>query len=371
MIRKISAILPVLFCLCLSMSFAGVQAQEVNKETWFSQHKYMPFYNLKKAGNTQLFQGNNKKAEYFEGWYFKMVSKDGSAILSVIPGISLSADGEEQHAFIQLINGVTAETSYHSFPIEEFSFSKKEFAIRIGENYFSKGKMILSIQDKGTSVSGEIKMLDPVNYKSGRLINPGIMGWYRFVPYMECYHGVVSLTHGLEGKLSINNEEVSFTRGRGYIEKDWGSSMPSAWIWMQSNHFSDTTSSFMLSIADIPWRGNSFTGFLGFFYHNNTQYTFATYRPSELELEITDDELIKIRIENKEKTFIIHARSNTTGMLKAPNEGLMNRRIPESIDAVVKITMLDNNGNILYKDSTSIAGLEMVGNYRNLEGSIK
>ena len=69
-----------------------------------------------------------------------MVAKDGSSILSVIPGISLSSDGKEQHAFIQLINCVTAQTSYYSFPIEEFSFSKKEFAVKIGDNYFSKDK---------------------------------------------------------------------------------------------------------------------------------------------------------------------------------------------------------------------------------------
>ncbi|WP_243392439.1 MULTISPECIES: tocopherol cyclase family protein [unclassified Mesotoga] len=30
---------------------------------------------------------------------------------------------------------------------------------------------------------------------------------------------------------------IDLTGGKGYIEKDWGRSLPDAWIWMQSNNF--------------------------------------------------------------------------------------------------------------------------------------
>jgi tocopherol cyclase len=355
----------------LFFTTSSIRAQKLNKEILYTQHKFIPFYNLKKAGNTTIFQGNKKKKNYFEGWYFKMVAKDGSSILSIIPGISLSSDGKEQHAFIQIINGITAQTSYYSFPIEEFSFSKKEFAMRIADNYFSKDSICIHIKDDNSSVSGKVRMTHQVKYKSDRLFNTGIMGPYRFVPFMECYHGVVSLTHNLSGKLIIQNEVHDFEGGKGYIEKDWGSSMPSAWIWMQSNHFNDTNSSFMLSIADIPWLGKSFTGFLGFYYQNNKIHHFATYRPTKLQLEIADSNQLKIRIENKKNTFIINAISNNKGMLKAPVEGAMDRRIPESIDAILKITMMDKEGSILFMDSTNIAGLEMVGDYLKLQGLLK
>jgi tocopherol cyclase len=214
-------------------------------------------------------------------------------------------------------------------------------------------------------------MHDLVDLKSNSFMNPGIMGWYRFVPFMQCYHGVVSLTHRLKGELIINNEQFNFTKGKGYIEKDWGSSMPSSWIWMQSNHFTDSTSSFMLSVADVPWLGKSFTGFLGFFYHNNEVYRFATYRNSKLTLEIAEANQLKIRIDNRKNSFIIEARSNTTGMLKAPDKGSMDRRIPESIDATLKITMKDKKDQIVFIDSTNIAGLEMVGDFKNFESDRK
>lgn len=361
----------LLLCMFLSFSTISIHAQELKKEIHYTQHKFIPFYNLKKVGNTIIFQGNKKKKNYFEGWYFKMVANDGSSILSIIPGISFSSDGKEQHAFIQIINGITAQTSYYSFPIEEFLFSKKEFAIKIADSYFSKDSIIIDVKDDNSIVSGKITMFNQVEYKSDKLLNPGIMGWYRFVPFMECYHGVVSLTHSLNGKLMINNEVHDFTGGKGYIEKDWGSSMPSAWIWMQSNHFNDNNSSFMLSIAIIPWLRKSFTGFLGYYYHNNKIHHFATYRPTKLQLEIADSTQIKIKIENRKNTFIINAKSNNTGILKAPVKGTMDRRISESINATIKIIMMDKKGTVIYVDSTNIAGLEMVGDYYKLQELLK
>lgn len=359
----------VIVCLCFA--FIAANGQDLKKAANFSEHKYLPVYNLQKIGNTLMFQGNKKRVKYFEGWYFKMVAEDGASILSVIPGISLSADGNEQHAFIQVINGITAGTDYFSYPIEAFSFSTKEFAIKIGDNYFSKDSIVLKLNGNNSSISGTIVHANPIDYTSGRLLNPGIMGWYRFVPFMECYHGVVSLTHHLKGNLVANGKIHDFDKGRGYIEKDWGSSMPKSWIWMQSNNFSQPNSSFMLSVANIPWLGKSFNGFLGFYYFDSKLYRFATYRSTKMHLEITDPNTLGLKIENRKHTFLLDVKSNKTGVLKAPVDGSMDRRIPESIDASIKITMLDKKGQIIHRDSTTISGLEMVGDYKQLEGVLK
>jgi hypothetical protein len=67
----------------------------------------------------------------------------------------------------------------------------------------------------------------------------------------------------------------------------------------------------------------------------------------------------------------LNVRSNNAGILKAPVKGSMDRRIPESIDATLKITMLDMNGHTVFMDSTNIAGLEMVGDYPKLQRLLK
>mgnify|MGYP006263712567 CR=1 FL=1 len=73
----------------------------------FIDYPKVKSYKAEKNKNSSIFQGNKKTKKYFEGWYFKMVSEDEKAILSIIPGISLSENSSTQHAFIQIINGKT------------------------------------------------------------------------------------------------------------------------------------------------------------------------------------------------------------------------------------------------------------------------
>jgi len=349
----------------------SIKAQDKQSGINFSKHKWLPGYGLKKMAHPEMFQGNRKTKNYFEGWYFKMVSAGDSSILSVIPGISLSHDGREQHAFIQIIDGKTAKTSYYSYPIEQFAFSKKEFAITIGQNYFSADKIILNIHTDSSTVVGDIQMTKQVKLCSRKILNPGIMGWYKFVPFMECYHGVVNLTCQLSGTIVKDGSEYHFKNGVGYVEKDWGSSMPSAWIWMQSNSFRKENSSFMLSIANIPWIGKSFTGFLGFFLHDSVVYRFATYTHAKLTIEKSGNDTTKIIINDRKHIYNIVASRKNAGLLKAPVKGAMDRRIPESVDASLILSVTDKKGNLIFCDSTSIAGLELVGDQKILTGTIK
>lgn len=356
------------FVICLVGSIP-LKSQDLPNEIYFKRPKRIPGYGIKKMRNPEIFQGNAKRKKYFEGWYFKMVSEDGSSILSVIPGISLSENGKRQHAFIQVIDGKTAETFYYNYPIEDFQFSKERFAIRIDENYFSKDRVILDIQNDSASFKGEIYMSDQIDLTNNKKKNKGIMGWYRFVPFMQTYHGVVSLTHNLNGSLKKDNKIYNFDNGLGYIEKDWGKSMPSAWIWMQSNNFSSENTSFMLSIANVPWLGSSFTGFLGFFHQNNLTQRFGTYTKAKLHLEVSNSDTVKITITDKEYTYHIKTYRNKSGILKAPVKGSMDRRISESIDAKLELMVVDKKSKIVFSDSTTIAGLEMVGDLEKLLGN--
>jgi tocopherol cyclase len=358
-------ILPFALVLLMLLPFSiKLKSQQQLLPTDYKIGSEIPGYGFKKRRDPIIFQGNNKQKEYFEGWYFKMVSEDGSSVISIIPGISLSKDGKIQHAFIQLINGKTAETSYYPFPIEEFSFSKDDFAVRIGKNYFSRHFMILNIQNDSVSLHGRVEMSEkpywPFNKKK-----KNIMGWYRHLPFMECYHGVVSESHNLKGSITKDSLKYVFDKGLGYIEKDWGKSMPSAWIWMQTNHFKSNNASFMLSVANIPWLGQSFTGFLGFFLLDSTRYQFGTYTGAKLTIDTTKTDTLEIIIINKDYTYYIEASRNNYGMLKAPVNGAMDRRIAESVDAMLKLKVLKGK-EIIFDGSSSIAGLELVGDTKTL-----
>ena len=59
------------------------------------------------------------------------------------------------------------------------------------------------------------------------------MGPFRFLPGMECSHGVISMGHALEGTLTLNGAVLDFAGGTGYVETDRGRSFPSAYLWTQ------------------------------------------------------------------------------------------------------------------------------------------
>ena len=62
---------------------------------------------------------------------------------------------------------------------------------------------------------------------------------------------------------------------------------------------------------------------------------------------------------------------NNSGLLKAPVRGSMDRRIPESIDAQIRLVVRDKKGILIFNDSTSIAGLELVGDQETLSKKLK
>jgi len=317
---------------------------------------------LFKLYHPKIFQGNLNRTQYFEGWYFKQVSADFSHVLSIIPGIALSND---RHAFIQVIDGITGHTFYLDYPLSEFSAGKKEFSIQIGGSHFSENGMELNIDRHGLQLSGNLTFRNPVDWPR-HLWAPGIMGWYSFVPKMECYHGVVSLNHSIQGSLMYQDQFISFQGGRGYIEKDWGTSMPESWIWLHTNTFENPGTSVMLSVAKIPWRNNHFTGFIAFVLHAGKIYRFATYNHSRISSFYLEGQNLEITLENRNFSLRIKARQKIAGKLKAPVNGLMERYIKESVDSDVEITLLTRQGAVIFAGPAVRSGLELVGKPESL-----
>lgn len=305
----------------------------------------------------EAFQGNLKGNRYFEGWYLKQVAANRDAVYSFIPGISLA--GKESHAFIQVINGLSGQTRYVTYPLSSFTARSDCFEVTIGKNHFGRKGLSLDIDDDGTKIAGELSFIDSISYPTS-LFAPGIMGWYSYVPFMECFHGVVSITHRVMGSLMINNAAVNFSDGNGYIEKDWGRSFPDGWIWLQCNSFNTAGSSIMLSVARIPWMGHWFLGFLGFIYHKGILRPFATWNGSKIQSVERLADGVSIVMTRNNLTLHVTAQSKTGGVLQAPTSGVMDRRIKESLDASLSVKLIDKNGAILADLTGTHAGLEVV-----------
>ncbi|MFN0214600.1 MAG: tocopherol cyclase family protein [Saprospiraceae bacterium] len=330
---------------------------------------------LRALWNPNQFQGWGRSNRYFEGWYFKLVSADEQHAMAFIPGISMGENGE-QHAFIQVMDGKACTAEYHRFEAKDFHPSRHGFELWVGKNYFSAQKIILDLP----GISGEIQFQNTTPWPK-MLGAPGIMGWYSFVPFMECNHGIVSLHHELEGELQITNQPIlptkalatvgtsqpiTFSHGRGYIEKDWGRSFPRAYVWMQSNHF-DTYdgASLMASVAHIPWLRSHFIGFISGLWFDGRLFKFATYTGARKYLKITDEQ-VELVFKNPKTELRILAKQAPGTALVSPLSGEMRGKIQESLQAEIQSELLQN-GQRIFEGTGRNAGLEVAGKVEILE----
>lgn len=317
--------------------------------------------------NPDSYHGFGKRGPFFEGWYYKLINPKWDQRWTIIPGVYIGAKPEDSHSFIQVMNGVIGKSYYNNFPYDQFAVDEKYFHTSIGNNKFSAEQIHLEIENNKILLKGDLIFIGlspwPVKWQS-----PRIMGWYAWVPGMECYHGFVSLDHELMGSLKINGQSTDFSGSRGYIEKDWGKAMPKAWIWAQCNHFNKPFTSLTASVAAIPLRKFSFKGFIVGFLVDGNLHQFATYTGARIDQLSVKESEVSLIFSDRKKKLQIHARRVGGGILKAPTLTQMDRRISETLSSEIDVVLSIRQKRIwqkVFEGSGRYAGLEVVGDLEN------
>lgn len=316
----------------------------------------------------ERYHGNGRTTgPFFEGWYFKLVDAAVQTRLAVIPGIFLGAPGTDSEAFIQVLNGTTGQAVYYRYPTEAFVAARNAFEVRVGRNFFSADRIQLDLDNGTHSLSGEV-WFSGLRRWPVTLASPGIMGWYGWVPAMECYHGVVSLDHTINGYLSLDGVVYDFNGGRGYIEKDWGEAFPTAYIWMQTNHFSTIGTSLTASTAVIPWRKTTFVGFIVGLFCDGILHRFATYTGARIERLVVTDKHVEWSMQDRRLRLTLRAARERGGLLHAPVRTEMHRRVDETMLSQVEVTLAEAVGKqrVLLQDTGHAAALEVHGDVERL-----
>ena len=299
------------------------------------------------------YHGFGKKGPYFEGWYFKNISKDGKQRWSIIPGVYIGKNPADSHSFIQFLNGVNGKSWYIDFPYSDFHADHDRFHIKIGVNEFSSDSMDLDIARDDFQSEAVLNMREP-NPGQSRFFHralwdhlPGcrdcnaIMAWFLWISQIM-------------GSLIINNEKLVFSGGRGYMEKDWGKTMPNAWIWSQTNHFSREGVSLTFSVADIPFGPLSFNGFIAGLLLDGKLHRFATYTGARIKDISMNEHDVSITFADGKEMLAVCAKRGRTSSLHAPTISQMDRRIMETLSAQVETQLLCREGDTwktIFKDT--------------------
>jgi hypothetical protein len=322
-------------------------------------------YIFKRLWNPDIFQGKYKKRNYFEGWYYKLINQSKDHVLTVIPGISYGKNKADAHSFIQVMDSSLNQSHYFTFDIDQFHFLNHSFQINIANNFFTNRNIHIDLKNEQIHIHGELTFDHIIPFPK-TFPSPGIMGPFSFVPFMECYHGIVNIHHEINGIIEINSSPISYSGGYGYIEKDWGRSFPKSWIWLQSNHFPQNDVSVMFSIAKIPWFHSYFIGHISFLRIKDTLYRFATYTGASIKHIAYHDGLLTIILEDKTHTLHIDAIQTKGEILKAPQKGMMDRAITESVTSTVKVHLYDKKKHLLFEGEGINTGLEIAGDITSL-----
>ena len=290
---------------------------------------------------TKYYHGAGKKGPYFEGWYWKLQTRKGDA-LALIPAYHIDHAGRRSASLQVLVGG---QSWWLTYP--ELRAFERMLCVRIGESLFTERRLCLRIEGDGLSLHGT------VGCGPFTPLKPDIMGPFRFVPGMECAHGVISMGHPLEGSLALNGKTLDFSGGVGYIETDRGRAFPSDYLWTQCVGQGIRPGSVMLSIAAIPMAGVRFTGCICAVLCDGREYRLATYRGARVEQWSGSGAAIR----QGQYRLMVELLEGEGCPLRAPAGGVMSRTVHESLRATVRYRLW--TGKTLLLDRTgSCAGFE-------------
>jgi tocopherol cyclase len=311
---------------------------------------------IRQVMNPVWYHGHGKKAPFFEGWYFKLVNADETQKWAFIPGIFIN---EDSHAFIQVLDGNNGKARYHRFEAKQFVAQENAFDVQLAQSHFQLDCIRLDIEDDLGRIEGELHFYEqhpwPVSISS-----PGVMGWFGWLPFLECYHGISSLDHRIKGRMSIYGIEIDFSGGRGYIEKDWGQSFPTGYVWQQSNHFETVGTSLTASFATVPNIGRTFAGFIVGLWHEDKLYSFTTYNGTRVQYMRVDDKTVEWSLKNSRHELRLRAIRAEGGLLLGPEREAMHKRVDETLKSVIELELYEGKC-LIYHGTGRNAALEVVG----------
>jgi len=311
---------------------------------------------LQKRWRPESFQGSLSGRSYFEGWYYKIVDRGENSVIAIIPGVSL---GEEStHSFIQVLDGTRQTYDYYRYGIDEFKYSRDEFRIEVGNSTFTTDRIELQVQGREGIISGELSFND-LRPWPGRLWSPGSMGALGLVPGIPCYHHVLSLDHRVSGQISVGDRILDFEGGRGYTEKSWGRSFPRRWIWVQSNHFEQPGTCFILAFARMNLHSRPISGLTCGLFREKQHFEFCTWSGGRVTEMNVGERKVNIVLENPRNKLELEAIQAATTKMLVPHIGGMTGSVFESLTSLVKFALLDKKGDTTLLEGTGrCAGVE-------------
>ncbi len=284
--------------------------------------------------NPDAYHGENKGEGFFEGWYYKVTNNDNRTISIIIGAIK----GDDEHSFVQFLDSKSGKCEYFEFKHTDFKANANEFEVNILDNLFLHGELILNLQNENKSVMGNLRFSNIRKWKN-KNNNPSSMGPYIYLP-LKCYSQVCFMKADVDGKINIDGEEIDFSFGSAYMEKNWGYAFPVKWVWAECENFDEEDVSLSCNIGVIDAFGIKKLGYTIGFMENNNFHIFRGVGKIFINNEVST---IDIKCRNKNESLTISIKKKDFILCFGPNRGNMNIKVYESLNSLVKVILESDN----------------------------
>jgi len=296
---------------------------------------------------TQL-KGKFKKRNFFEGWFHKIYSAKHQTSFVIIYGYT-TGNYYDKFGFIQfLIPNKNVEIYY--FSKNEISYNPKNHSVQMGSNILSLKEIKINLKD----IYMDLNISDNLPISSFK----NSMGYAYFIPTLPCYHSILNKSHLISGEINLFNNKYLLDNDLGYMEKNWGTSFPEKYFWIQAVEPNNPNVSLLFSQAEIKWMGKSFIKHVGHLRLNGEELDLRTLTLFNVSYDNTNPENITITIKSKQIKLEMSFSVAKKYMFKGPLKGKLSRDILHHSDSQIDLKIYQNAEIKMYK---LIGNFEMIG----------
>ena len=348
---------------------------------------YVPYEHMQTPHSEYHWDG--VKTQYFEGWYYRLTLPEIKQTFAFMYSIEDPlGNGANSGGAVQIL-GINEEYIYRVFPNVNHFFAAKD---NLSFGHWGKTKTNLKTKpailpasdfaesiDEGyqaTATLNQGSIYDPVHnqycrwqyqiqpqYGWGNRDQPqSTAGLLSYLPIFEP-GWQITMAHGLAtGYVEWQGKQYQFENAPVYSEKNWGSSFPQKWFWLNGNSFEESIDLALTAaggIRQVLWWQEE-VALIGIHYQGKF-YEFAPWN-SQVSWQI--EPWGKWRVEGKSRSFtvILEGETELTGTyVRTPTAKGLVFNCRDTTQGKLKLQLRSNSGAIIVEASTNLAGLEVGG----------
>lgn len=302
-----------------------------------------------------------KTKKGFMSWYYNFIDAQKENLLEISIG-KTQEEGNSEY-YLSIASNQKAFSKEIKLSGERVKWEKD--GMHYDSCSFDQNGIALDLEDEAYHIKGSLSFTENRGTNRSKW-QTGVMGPFKYWPFLNSYHDVTSLAHQLSGSITINNETIDFTGGKGYMEKEWGKQYPKIWVWAQCNHFKEHDIALMVGVARMPFLWEYYTSFSVPVYYKGSLEVFSNYNGGQIAKLYRYKGYIHLIITQKSKVLDLKIYGEDEAELVSSYNSHMIRDVYQCQMAKMEIKIMQSN-HIILEDVGYCCNIEIGGNTSKLK----